>query len=123
MSGVRMSAMARMEAATRVQRNTRLAFTGYPMRRKLMTETSAPAMGPKKKAIRPATPGRNGGLCISAASVGPIEYESFPGSMEAESMMDLLRLVKNLSGTHRGGKPFRGTGSWPMAVFLILLTY
>jgi len=76
------------------------------MRRKLMTETNAPAMGLKKKAIRPATLGRNGGLSISAGSVGPIEYESFPGSMAAESMMHLLQLVKKLSGSHGDDKPF-----------------
>jgi hypothetical protein len=60
----------------RVRSRTFFAFSGNPMRRRLMKETKAPAMGPKKKAILPATFGRHGALGVSAGRGGPIEYEA-----------------------------------------------
>src|SRR6185312_9907786 len=59
------------------------------VRRKLTTETRAPAIGPKKKAMRPATAGWNGGVSRSASSTGPTGARSLPGSIVLEPMLHL----------------------------------
>jgi hypothetical protein len=82
------SNIAAISAALRaVIQKTFFAFSEWPIRRKLIMETSAPATMLKKKPILPATSGRKGGLAVSCGSGGPKLTESLAGSTVSKATL------------------------------------